>query len=144
MRSNKRAISPVIVTVLLILLALVLAAIIFLWARGFLGEQVAKFDKPIEQSCPDIRLTATKVSATQITVSNNGNVPVFKLAIREKSGSGAVTIKDTKEVNLIKGMSTAITITAGTTVDFVPILLGKTEKGKTSEYSCLSNAVSVE
>ena len=43
---DKRAISPVVATVLLIVLVLILAAIIFLWARGFVGEQVEKFGEP--------------------------------------------------------------------------------------------------
>ena len=44
---KKRGLSPVIASVLLILLVLVLASIIFLWARGFIGEQIEKFGEPI-------------------------------------------------------------------------------------------------
>jgi len=46
--------SPVIATVLLIALVLVLAAIIFMWARGFISEQIEKFGTPIEDLCDSV------------------------------------------------------------------------------------------
>lgn len=39
---NKRGLSPIIATVLLIFLVLILASIVFLWARGFFSEQLEK------------------------------------------------------------------------------------------------------
>ena len=144
MKKSKKAISPIITTILLIVLALVLALIILLWARGFMTEQVAKFDAPIENSCKDVNLQAS-VSDDSITLSNMGNVPVYKIGIKVSSaGSSGI---EYKEVNLVQGGSSTITSTktlTGNSVELVPVLLGKSQKtGETKEYNCLNNLLTV-
>ena len=44
---EKRGLSPVIATVLLVGIALVLASIVFLWAKNFIGEAVTKEGREI-------------------------------------------------------------------------------------------------
>tara|TARA_Y100000310_G_C20342990_1_gene650701 strand:- start:141 stop:617 length:477 start_codon:yes stop_codon:yes gene_type:complete len=86
---NRRGISPVIASVLLIALVLVLAAIIFLWARGFISEQIEKFGTPIEDLCAevnfDIEVVASNVSYN-FEVANRGNVPIHNFDIKEIKG----------------------------------------------------------
>ena len=60
---GKRGLSPVIASVLLIALVLVLASIIFMWARGFISEQIEKFGNPVE-------------------LANVGNSSFFKIMFR--------------------------------------------------------------
>lgn len=86
---SKRGISPVIATVLLIAMAIVLAAIIFLWARGFVTEQVEKGGEPIEGICDQVLFDAEVENSGQtifLTVINRGNVPINSFDIKSVSG----------------------------------------------------------
>lgn len=101
-RLRKRGISPVIATMLLISIALLLAVIIFLWAKAFLEERIQKDlgggPEPIESFCDEVNIAAegftTDKAATQcdgnakgcsyVRVVNRGNIPVHGLEIREK------------------------------------------------------------
>jgi len=86
---RKRGLSPVIATVLLIALVLVLAAIIFMWARGFISEQIEKFGTPIEDLCStvdfDIEIIDTAIGY-DFEIANRGNVPIHKFDIKEIRG----------------------------------------------------------
>lgn len=72
---GSRGLSPVIASVLLILLVLVLAALIFLWARGFVSEQIEKFGKPIEQMCESVDFEVQRVEL-DLEIINRGNVDI--------------------------------------------------------------------
>ena len=78
---NKKGLSPVIASVLMILLVLVLAIIIFLWARGFIGEQVEKFGKPIGEVCSSVDFEAERVR-NELEIVNRGNVDIRHLDIK--------------------------------------------------------------
>ncbi len=78
---NKHGLSPVIASVLMILLVLVLAAIIFLWARGFISEQIEKFGKPIEDLCASVDFRVEKVGS-ELEILNRGNVDIRHLDIK--------------------------------------------------------------
>jgi flagellin-like protein len=88
---KKRGLSPVIATVLLIAIAIVIAVIIFLWARSFVGEQTQKFGEPIDRSCAEIDFDAEVVDSNPdvIDVINRGNVPLYGVKLRKK-GSGTI------------------------------------------------------
>jgi len=84
-RASSRGLSPVIASVLLILLVLVLAAMIFLWARGFIGEQVEKFGEPINQICESVDFEIEMVG-NDLEVVNRGNVDIYYLSIKMIKG----------------------------------------------------------
>jgi len=77
----KKAISPVVTTILLVMIAIVLALIILLWARGFIKETLMKFGEPIERACEQVNLQVS-ISGSELSVINQGSVPVYKLAVR--------------------------------------------------------------
>jgi len=85
--SNKKALSPVVASVLLVALVLVLAAIIFLWARGFIGEQIEKGEKPISDLCGEASFNMELIPKPSvdgiytIEVINTGNVAIHKFTI---------------------------------------------------------------
>ena len=82
---EKRGLSPVIATVLLVVLALVLAAIIFLWARGFVTEQLEKQGKPTDQVCKDVsfEIDSTSVGGgVEVQIVNRGNVPIYNFDVK--------------------------------------------------------------
>ena len=89
---NKRGISPVVASVFMILLVMVLASIIFLWARGFVGEQIDKFGTPIEDSCAKVDLSINMYD-NELEVLNRGNVDVRNLNIKRiHEGNSEVTL----------------------------------------------------
>lgn len=51
---SKKAVSEVIAVVFLIALSMLLASLLFVWARGFLTEQIELNGKPIEEVCKEV------------------------------------------------------------------------------------------
>ena len=89
-RVGVRGLSPVIASVMMILLVLVLAALIFLWARGFVSEQIEKFGAPIEQTCSSVDFEVQRTGA-YLEVVNRGNVDIRHLDIKmSKDGDSKV------------------------------------------------------
>ena len=85
---DRRGLSPVIASVLMILLVLVLAALIFLWARGFVGEQIEKFGKPIDQLCSSVDFKVQRLGS-DLEVVNRGNVDIYHLDIKMTKGGNS-------------------------------------------------------
>ncbi len=143
---SKKALSPIITTVLLILIALVLASIIYIWAGNFGTEQVAKFDEPIENACSEVRLEAAITGDKSVSVINQGSIPVYQLVfLVESSGNSD---KENHTVNLIAGGATSVATIASLTgkqVTLTPILLGtlKKDPSKNEEFLCKSAGIEI-
>ncbi|MCH7850553.1 MAG: hypothetical protein IH845_02825 [Nanoarchaeota archaeon] len=93
-RIKKKGLSPVIASVLLILLVLVLASLIFLWARGFISEQIEKFDRPVESLCEEITFVAELVVSSgydNLEVRNTGDVDIFNFEVKRIKGGNSET-----------------------------------------------------
>lgn len=84
---KKRGISPVIATTLLIAIVVVIALILFLWFRNVVGDYGEKFGKNIELVCEDVVLGAD-YSGGFLYLSNDGNVPVFKVNLKIEDAGG--------------------------------------------------------
>lgn len=136
---NRKGVSPVIATVLLVLIALALAAIIFLWGKSFVTEKVVKFSEPIEFSCGDIVFDAEAVASEgKVYVVNRGNVPLYGIEVRKKGfgsvenvgvfDSQSITVGDTGSIDVPS-------LTSGDTLIVVPIVLGESGDVKKS-YVC--------
>jgi flagellin-like protein len=91
-RDGKRGLSPVIASVLMIMLVLVLAAMIFLWARGFISEQIEKFGKPIEELCESIDFRAEKIG-NELEILNRGNIDIWHLDVKVSKGGDSEVSK---------------------------------------------------
>ncbi len=139
MKKEKKGVSPVIATVLLISLSLVLAIIIFLWARGFVKEKTAKFDEPIEFACDDIIFNAEAVeNEGKVYLNNRGNVPIYAAEVRKKT-LGSVRNVGVLESTLSKGEDGSFdfdfagnNVVSGEEVIVVPIILGESGTYKKS------------
>ena len=131
---TKKAVSPVIATVLLIMMVVVLAVIIFLWATSFVGEAVTKRGASAEQRCGEVSLETQYIN-NELQVTNKGSIPVYKLEIRAKSGGDKEIIK---KDGLSIGDSNSFNIGSYDGVEIVPVILGETEKSKKA-YTCKSN-----
>ena len=145
---NKRGLSPVIASVLMILLVLVLASIIFLWARGFITEQIEKFGKPVEELCSSVSFEVERVGE-ELEVINRGNVDIRHLDIKLFQGGNSEINKFNLQVDAGKAVKKPITLTMsdGSEPDRViayPALVGNV-RGKTTNkvFTCVDSGVAL-
>ena len=147
MRTDKKGVSPVVATVLLIALVLILISIIFLWARGFISEQVEKGGKPITQVCEnvkfDVQYGAQEVDGTHVQIVNTGNVPIYSFDAKYIGQGSSETITLDFRIDVGKSLDSGI-VPRGTNnpekVILYPMVLGSV-KGKkiTKAVTCLEN-----
>lgn len=134
---NKKALSPVIATILLVVITIALFLLVFMWIKGFQKEAILKFGVPVETSCFDVSFDA-RVSGNQIQIINTGNLPINRFQIDCITPSGTQKISsDQSQSVLLAGSNSILTISCdGTKIRLIPFLLGKTESGTEKEYVC--------
>ena len=151
---NKRGVSSIIATALLIGLVVVLSTIVFLWAKGFVSEQVEKFGTPIERQCDNIDWTVTYLTSKgggtySFAISNTGNVPIYGIAIGIKNG-GRRDIETFENLQVKAGETITEDFILSGYEDFdelivYPILLGQVVgKSENKMETCLDNGLSFE
>lgn len=145
---GRKALSPVIASVLLILLVLVLAAIIFLWARGFIGENIEKFGKPIEEACGKVNFEVYR-DGEYMEVRNNGNVDIQHLDVRMTRGGTSEVSSFNFEIDALDSASGHFNfvMSDGSAPDSIivyPVLVG-TVQGSSSKsgFTCMDSGVTL-
>lgn len=153
MQYKKRGISPVVATSMLVMLAVILAVIIFFWARSVLSEKIQKNlggenAVNIEQACEVIQFKTDATIPNKIAIENIGNVPIHGVKVFKTSGGsrtevGSGTVTDSPNA-VLAGQYKDITIStisgnlaAGDELLIVPVLVGTI--GSTTEqkqYVC--------
>tara|TARA_Y100000310_G_scaffold341057_1_gene438942 strand:+ start:4699 stop:5178 length:480 start_codon:yes stop_codon:yes gene_type:complete len=148
-KRGKRAISPIISTVLLIMIVIVLAIIILLWSRGFIKEailkEIAGTEKRVEQFCGEVGMTPILNDDGGFGFTNSGNVPIYKLNLRlVREGTSEIIEIGPEEGGLVNpGFATIIkgynynTDGGYEEVKIIPVLLGKSKSGGITEFTCL-------
>lgn len=133
---NKRGLSPVIATVLLIALAVVLATLVFLWANSLLKERAQKFGEPAENSCKEIRFDA-EIVEDNLYIVNQADIPLYSVEIMRKKTARIekVEILDPAGQNIRVGETATISVSDagfsnGEEVIVTPIILGASSSGK--------------
>jgi flagellin-like protein len=134
---EKRGLSPVIATILLVAISLVLAVIIFLWAISFIGESVEKQGQKIELLCDDVNFDVEAIKSDgKIYIVNRGTVSLYGVEIREKSSIGSIEQVETFSgtASVLNGETRDIKLPSvlniGDDIVVLPILLGETEEFK--------------
>ncbi|MEK6830826.1 MAG: archaellin/type IV pilin N-terminal domain-containing protein [Nanoarchaeota archaeon] len=98
---NKNAVSPIISTVLLIMIVIVLAFIILLWSRGFIKEaitkEVAGKESSVNKLCQEIQIRPVINEDDTFGFENTGNIPIYAYNIKLSAGGSSETIKISKE-----------------------------------------------
>ncbi len=144
---DKKGLSPVIATVLLVSLVLVLIAIIFMWARGFIAEQVEKGGKPAQEVCMDVSFEISNTygynkQSVEVQVVNRGNVPIYDFDVKI-IGGGESKIQSYSINADVGGASevTSIPITSDMEqIVFYPMVLGSVKGKKLNKaVTCLDN-----
>ena len=136
---KKRGVSPIIATILLIVLVVIIGAIVFMWFRSMTQEAVIKFDKNIDLVCDEVEFDAS-YSNEFLIISNIGNVPIYDMNIKLE-GSGSYETKQMRSYNedggLRIGSRTSISGISGyTKITLTPILLGLDDDGNEKTKSC--------
>ncbi|MBI5148697.1 hypothetical protein HZA33_03385 [Candidatus Pacearchaeota archaeon] len=139
---NKKGVAPVVATVLLVALTIVLAAIIFLWVRGFVSEQILKFGQSAEQVCDEISFDAAITSGEAggfiLDLTNNGQIPINDFDIKKQLDGKSEIERIT--VGLDKGASQPVNIRFDsglpTRITVIPVLLGTVKGGGAKSFKC--------
>lgn len=127
---RKKAVSPVIATVLLIAIGFVLAGIIYSWAGGFISRL-----SPPAQACNEVNFKAGVFCEENcvLEVFNRGNVDLYGFVVKSIK-EGAVVVEETPETFVEAGDSISINLESsyneGDILLIVPIVLN--EKGEQS------------
>ena len=139
-KKSRKAISPVIATVLLIAMVVVIGLIIFLWFKGMTGEVITKFEGTnIEMVCNDVSFDAS-YSDGILYILNLGNVPVFGAKVKIlRDGS-----HETKDIVELSGNWPELGLNQGGTfsgdisgevssgdeIIITPVLIGNSKSGE--------------
>jgi len=138
---RKKGLSPIIATALLISLVVILSTVIFIWARSYFGEQITKFGNPIEDSCAKADFSASYSGGT-LTITNNGNVPIYGVKIIETGTFGTTELEEITTSVIFPGKSQSLraeNISDENAANIVvsPILLGNIEGSEeTKAFAC--------
>lgn len=138
---DKKGVSPVIATVLLIAMVVVIGLIVFLWFRGMVEEEGTKFGKNIKLNCPDVNFDAS-YSGGILSIVNTAskNVPIYrmKLKIFKEGSHETKDLKDLSENWPDLGLNEAGTfsgnigseVTDANKIILIPVLMGSSGEGK--------------
>ncbi|MCD4771571.1 hypothetical protein K8R30_04130 [archaeon] len=142
---GKHGLSPVIASMLMILLVLVLASMIFLWSRGFIAEQIEKFGGPIEDVCEKINFEVYR-DGSRVEVVNRGNVDIRHLDIKMFKDGDSKISKFDLAIDAGKSVESHMTLEIdGQTPDKIiayPALIGNVkEASSNSVFTCLDSGV---
>ena len=142
---NKKGVSPIIATILLIALVVIIALIVFQWMKGFTKEAVTKFDGTnIELVCNDVQFDAS-YSAGTLTISNSGNVPIYNFDVKTEypGGHDTIDLKVESPQNWGDGLSQGGVFSdsvnipdSATTITLIPVLLGVNKDGEQKTQAC--------
>ena len=127
-----KGVSPVIATVLLIVMVVVIGLIIFLWIRGMTEESITKFEGTnIELVCNDVSFDAS-YSGGELFIVNNGNVPIYGMKVKIVQDGNYETLDIENFRGLSQGGSYSGSLNTGsaTEITLIPVLLGSSERGE--------------
>jgi len=132
---KKRGLSPVIATVLLIVIVVAIALIIFLWFRGVVQEEGTKFGKNVKLVCGDVDFVAS-YSLGNLQIVNNGNVPLYgmRMKLSQAGSHETIDVPGWPSVGLMSGVSYSKDVSGvvgeAKEITLIPVLLGSTSDGE--------------
>lgn len=147
---EKKGVSPVIATVMLVTLSLILAAIVFMWAKGLLKEQIEKNGQAAEASCAQLEFVANFIKGNvnedslggTLQVVNSGPLPIYGFDIKQIVGGKVARKPFAFSVNPGESLPGKNVLFLGDSekLEIYPILLGSAKNQKLNkQYTCLHN-----
>ena len=143
-RKDKRGISPLVATALLIIVAAAAIFLIFSWTRNVSNEAIEKFGGPVEDACSKISFTSS-LSGENILIKNTGTVPIYAINL-EIVKSGVRVVRFLRPKDGLIDLDEADSVTASVqdlsgSIDamaVIPVILGKSANtGITRVYPCI-------
>lgn len=137
-KEGRKAVSPLIATVLLIALVVLLSVIIYWWSKSFIGEKVEKFGKPASQACDEVSIRSEKYS-TGVDVVNQGDIPIVGISTKKVS-AGESRVED---FNFVQALTSGKIASINTSVSYdkiivMPYIMAETDSGS-KPYLCKDN-----
>ncbi len=134
---NKKGVSPVIATVLLVAMVVVLAMIVILWFTSFTQEAITKFDNEnVELVCRNKIAFDSSYSGGLLSVVNTGNSPIYRMNIKTETGGEYSTSQlevssgwPQKGLNPGKSAVAVISADNADKITIIPVLLGNSDSG---------------
>ncbi len=149
-----------IASILLVVVVIILATIIFIWARSFIKEAIKKQELTAEQACAEIRFDASLTAldsngdsvkdTAMVDVVNKANIPIYQFNIK-KIGDGESMVEHVQldsGFGLDPGRGTSFSVSVEHSVGgtprayqellLVPEILGTSRKAK-KIYTCPEN-----
>jgi hypothetical protein len=139
---SKRGIEPVIATILLVVIAIALFGVIFMWVKNMQKESILKFGSAIELSCPNVNFNIIKSSSNSVQVQNRGSVAIYgaKLIVGGNSLPDIQGPISPGSASQVQGIS----CTSGQQIKVIPILLGTSQKTNAEKpYICKDQAKTI-
>jgi len=146
MKSEKKAVSPIVSTVLLIMIVVVIAIIILLWAAGFVEEvitkEIAGNEKRVQDYCREIEISQIINDNDSFGFENKGNVPLFGFRVKtsEEGSSQMHRVQGDGGGKVNPGFSVIVEnlkpYEVYDSIAILPTLLGETEQGDNREFDC--------
>ncbi|PIN78101.1 hypothetical protein COV15_00370 [Candidatus Woesearchaeota archaeon CG10_big_fil_rev_8_21_14_0_10_34_12] len=130
----KKAVTPIIATVLLIAIVVVASLIVFIWANSFIKERIMKLDQLAETLCPEVILAAG-LEGNTLVVSNLGNIPVYQIRIKKIKDKESQSENIATNLNVGEIFEKNLDLTSTTQIIITPRLLGKV-KEMNKVYMC--------
>lgn len=139
--NNKRGLSQVISTILLIAMVLIIGTVVFLWLKGMIGEKITKFDgENIELACGKVEFDVSYSGGT-LYIVNTGNVAIYRMNLKI-SEYGSYTTEELSSgwpddgLNPGAPFSGSISISdSATKITLIPVLRGNVE-GRKKNFTC--------
>lgn len=147
-RSDKRGISPLVATVLLVGFTLALAIVIWMWAGGFLEERAQKAGKVanVEISCAtEVGFSVVEAckegDLLKLTIENRKNLPLNGFIVRIEDGDDFEVKSIVQEIGKLEvgALTTEINLNPQSLLLVPQILIGTGE-----EASCPKSSIRVD
>ena len=140
MNIRKNGISPVVSTVLLILMVVVLISMIFVWGRSFFENRTEGSEKPVGELCGSVYFTVNVINEDGyvLEITNRGNIDISGFEIKQYLG-GNSEVLDVDESVLV-GESIEWTFggynAASEKIEIFPVL---NESSSAKTFTCYSD-----
>ena len=137
---SKKAISPIIATIILITIVITTAIIIFNFSINLIPEPILLSGYPIENFCTNLKFEAG-LFGDDLEIINQDSIPFQGINIKISREGSLIPINILQLIESGKSISislsaSSILIQSGDTLIITPVLQGQTEKGKTSMFTC--------
>lgn len=152
MKKERKAVSPLVSTILLVMIVIVIALIIIVWSGVFFKEAITKEiageKKTAEQRCAEIGIETfvNQDAFNSFGFKNTGNVPVYsyKVKLMSEGSSKIIQISSAQGGIVNPGYNTIVENPPGSPINYtlyeqikiIPIILGKSKGGSTQQFTC--------